>query len=125
VKTSVFVGVSVDGFIARPDGGLDFLDAGGNEAHGYEEFIATVDTLVMGRKTFETVLGFGVWPYGERRVVVLSSRRRSLSVAGSSGRTVRRPRSLRGWPRRERSTSTSTAASRSRASSPRAWSSDS
>jgi len=88
VKTSVFVGVSVDGFIARPDGGLDFLDAGGNEAHGYEEFIATVDTLVMGRKTFETVLGFGVWPYGERRVVVLSSRAVDLSAAIALGGRV-------------------------------------
>jgi dihydrofolate reductase len=71
---SVFVGASVDGFIARSDDALDFLDAGGNEPHGYEEFIATVDALVIGRKTFEVVLGFPDWPYGNRRVVVLSSR---------------------------------------------------
>ena len=58
MKASVFVGVSVDGFLARPNGELDFLDAGGQEPHGYEEFIATVDTLVIGRKTFEIVLGF-------------------------------------------------------------------
>ena len=85
MKTSVFVGVSVDGFIAREDGGLDFLDAGGNEAHGYEEFIATVDTLVMGRKTYETVLGFGVWPYGERRVVVLSRQPVDLTPVAKLG----------------------------------------
>jgi dihydrofolate reductase len=78
----------VDGFIARPDGGLDFLDAGGSEAHGYEEFIATVDTIVMGRKTFETVLGFGVWPYGERRVVVLSSQPADLATASARGGRV-------------------------------------
>src|SRR5262249_25285389 len=42
MKASVFVGTSLDGFIARPDGALDFLDAGGNEPHGYEEFMATV-----------------------------------------------------------------------------------
>ena len=36
MKASVFVGTSVDGFIARPDGALDFLDSGGGEAHGYE-----------------------------------------------------------------------------------------
>lgn len=71
---SVFVGASVDGFIARLDGTLDFLDAGGSEPHGYDEFIATVDVLVMGRNTFDTVVGFGVWPYGDRRVVVLSHR---------------------------------------------------
>jgi dihydrofolate reductase len=71
---SVFVGTSVDGFIARPNGALDFLDAGGNEPHGYEEFMATVDTLVIGRNTYETILGFPGWPYGRKRVVVLSSR---------------------------------------------------
>ena len=82
VKVSVFVGVSVDGFIARPDGSLDFLDTGGGESegHGYEEFIATIDTLVMGRNTFETVLGFKAWPYGKRRVVVLSTRPVDLST---------------------------------------------
>lgn len=71
---SVFVGTSVDGFIARSNDALDFLSAGGDAPHGYEEFIATVDTLVIGRKTFEVVLGFPEWPYGDRRVVVLSSR---------------------------------------------------
>ena len=73
MKISVFCGTSVDGFIARADGGLDFLDAGGNEPHGYEEFIATIDTIVIGRKTYETVLGFDQWFYGDKRVVVLSS----------------------------------------------------
>jgi dihydrofolate reductase len=88
MNTSVFVGVSVDGFIARVNGELDFLDAGGDEPHGYEEFIATVDTIVMGRKTFETVLGFGVWPYGERPVVVLSGQSVDLSQAASRGGRV-------------------------------------
>ena len=53
---SVFVGVSVDGFIARLNGDLDFLPAGGGEPHGYDEFIASVDAIVIGRQTFETVL---------------------------------------------------------------------
>ena len=75
MKISVFCGTSVDGFIARPDGALDFLDAGGNEPHGYEEFTATIDTIVIGRNTYETVLAFPAWPYGaDKRVVVLSSR---------------------------------------------------
>ena len=73
MRMSVFVGISVDGFMARANGELDFLDVSGDEPHGYEEFIATVDTLVIGRKTFETVLAFGSWPYGRKRVVVLSS----------------------------------------------------
>ena len=74
MKVSVFVGTSVDGFIARPNGAFDFLPAGGGEPHGYNEFMATVDALVIGRKTFEIVLALPEWPYGDRRVVVLSSR---------------------------------------------------
>jgi dihydrofolate reductase len=72
VKASVFIGTSLDGFIARPNGELDFLPPGGGEPHGYEEFMATVDALVIGRKTFETVLAFETWPYGEKPVFVLS-----------------------------------------------------
>jgi dihydrofolate reductase len=74
MKVSVFIGTSVDGFIARPNGDLDFLPAGGGEPHGYNEFMASVDALVIGRNTFETVLAFPEWPYGDKRVVVLSSR---------------------------------------------------
>jgi len=74
VKASVFVGTSVDGFIARANGDLDFLPPGGGEPHGYEEFMATVDALVIGRKTYETVLTFDEWPYPGKRVFVLSSR---------------------------------------------------
>lgn len=74
MKASVFVGTSLDGFIARPNGALDFLDAGGNEPHGYDEFMASVDALVIGRHTFDTVLGFGGWAYGKKPVFVLSNR---------------------------------------------------
>jgi dihydrofolate reductase len=74
VKASVFIGTSLDGFIARANGDLDFLPPGGGEPHGYDEFMATVDALVIGRKTFETVLTFDKWPYGEKPVFVLSSR---------------------------------------------------
>ncbi len=74
MKLSVFCGVSVDGFLARPNHALDFLDAGGQEPHGFEEFFGSVDAVVIGRKTFEVVLTFGKWVYGKKRVVVLSSR---------------------------------------------------
>lgn len=80
MAVSVFIGTSVDGFIARRNGSLDFLPPGGGEPHGYDEFIASVDALVIGRKTFETVLGFDAWPYGDTRVVVLSSRPVDLSA---------------------------------------------
>jgi dihydrofolate reductase len=79
MTVSVFIGISVDGFIARPNGDLDFLPAGSGEPHGYDEFMASVDALVIGRKTFETVLRFATWPYGDKRVVVLSSRPVDLS----------------------------------------------
>ncbi len=74
MKLSVFIGTSLDGFIARKNGEFDFLPTGGGESHGYNEFIATVDTILIGRKTFETVLPMKPWPYGNKRVVVLSSR---------------------------------------------------
>jgi dihydrofolate reductase len=80
MSVSVFVGTSVDGFIARRNGDLDFLPPDGGEPHGYVEFMAGIDALVIGRKTFETVLAFPAWPYGQKRVVVLSSSPIDLSV---------------------------------------------
>jgi dihydrofolate reductase len=73
MKASVFVGISVDGFMARVNGALDFLPAQ-PEPHGYDEFMASVDALVIGRNTFEIVLGFGGWAYGTKPVFVLSTR---------------------------------------------------
>jgi dihydrofolate reductase len=73
VNASVFIGTSLDGFIARVNGDFDFLPPGGGEPHGYNEFMATVEALVIGRKTFETVLTFDTWPYGEKPVFVLST----------------------------------------------------
>jgi dihydrofolate reductase len=73
MTVSVFVGASVDGFIARSNHDLDWLPADA-EPHGYDEFIATVDAIVIGRNTFEKVLSFESWPYADKRVVVLSSR---------------------------------------------------
>jgi dihydrofolate reductase len=73
ITLSVFCGVSVDGFLARPDHALDFLSAGEAEPHGFEEFYGSVDVVVIGRKTFEVVLTFGKWFYGKKPVWVLSS----------------------------------------------------
>ena len=83
MRASVFVGTSVDGFIARPNGALDFLPPGGGEEHGYEAFFASVDALVIGRKTYETVLAFDKWPYGEKPVFVLSTRPLAPAPAGA------------------------------------------
>lgn len=74
IRFSVFIATSLDGFIARPDGNLDWLIGAADPAddHGYADFMAGIDTLAMGRNTFEKVLTFGEWPYLGRRVVVFS-----------------------------------------------------
>ena len=82
MKATVFVGASLDGFIARPNGDLDWLPHGA-EDHGYDAFIATVDALAMGRNTYDKVLTFGTWPYGKKPVFVLSSRLLSPGPPGA------------------------------------------
>jgi dihydrofolate reductase len=77
----VFIATSVDGFIARTDGSIDWLEQANavvppGQDCGYGAFIASVDALVMGRNTFETVQRMTPWPYGDKPVYVLS---RSLS----------------------------------------------
>ncbi|HEY3350706.1 MAG TPA: dihydrofolate reductase family protein [Thermoanaerobaculia bacterium] len=83
MKASVFVGTSLDGFLARPGGSFDFLPPGGGEPHGYDEFMATVDALVIGRNTFDVVLAFPSWPYGKKPVFVLSRRALPPAPAGA------------------------------------------
>jgi dihydrofolate reductase len=77
MKASVYVGTSLDGFIARRDGSIDWLNEANalvpeGEDCGFKAFMDSVDTLIMGRKTYEQVLTFGQWPYGDTPVVVLS-----------------------------------------------------
>ncbi len=76
IRFSAFIATSLDGYIARKNGSLDWLPGSdGNETgdeHGFAEFFASVDMLVMGRKTYETVLTFKEWPYRGKRVIVLS-----------------------------------------------------
>jgi dihydrofolate reductase len=80
MQTSVFIAKSLDGYIARLDGSLDWLPTDDVEPHGYDEFIAGVDALVIGRGTYETVLGFGGWAYGTKPVIVLSASLSELNV---------------------------------------------
>jgi dihydrofolate reductase len=77
VTTSVYIAASLDGFIARRDGSLDWLDDANaivpdGEDCGFQAFMDTVGALIMGRKTYEQVVSFGQWPYGGTPVVVLS-----------------------------------------------------
>ena len=96
LSCSVFIACSLDGFIAREDGSIDWLtgnddpEADENEDYGYGEFISTVDAIVMGRNTFEKVRTFEPWPY-EKRVIVLTHKdlnlpdRLSDTVSAMSG----------------------------------------
>ncbi len=61
-KIKLFIASSLDGFIARPDGSLDWLPNDGND-YGYNDFITTIDTTLMGGKTYRDVLTFGDFPY--------------------------------------------------------------
>lgn len=74
---TVFIGTSLDGFIAREDGDITWLTGRGESAGdmGFFAFLDTVDTVVLGRTTYETVLAFGedAWVYGDRRVAVVST----------------------------------------------------
>lgn len=82
-KCSVFIATSLDGFISRSDGSIDWLNEASalvpeGEDTGYGEFMSSVDALVIGRNTFEQVLSFGEWPYGSTPVIVLSRQLKSL-----------------------------------------------
>ena len=74
-KVSVFIATSLDGFIAREDGGIDWLptDSEDGEDYGYKDFIKAIDAIVMGRNTFELVVTFDEWYYGDLPVFVLTN----------------------------------------------------
>jgi dihydrofolate reductase len=74
MNTIVYVGTSLDGFIARINGEFDWLSRFANDEaiRAYEELISRIDAIVIGRGTFEKVLAFPSWPYG-KPVFVLST----------------------------------------------------
>lgn len=71
---NVFIATSIDGFIARPDGGLDWLKPFEGEEHGYQRFFDSIDALVIGRGTWDVVRAFEAWPYAGKRCVVMTRR---------------------------------------------------
>ena len=82
MQCSSYIATSLDGFIAKADGSLDWLDQANalvpeGADCGYAQYMASVDVIVMGRKTFETVLSFGAWPY-DKPVYVVSRQWHSL-----------------------------------------------
>jgi dihydrofolate reductase len=82
-KLVLYIAASLDGYIARPDGGIDWLVKHDNPVtdYGYNEFYATIDAMLMGRKTYEVTLGFGEWPHGDRPCYVATNSRESPAHA--------------------------------------------
>lgn len=78
-KLSVFIATSIDGYIAKKDDGLDWLETfsspleSPNEDYGFKEFLNQVDALVMGSNTYKIAASANNWPYEGKRVIVLSS----------------------------------------------------
>ena len=90
-KVSIFIAMSLDGFIARTNGSIDWLDKANLKVHegedfGYTTFLESVDTLILGRNTYETVLEFDDWPYKEKRIIVLTTNKIKIPI--NSANTV-------------------------------------
>jgi len=87
MKASVYIATTLDGFIARENGGLDWLPGSDgnmpveaeNEDYGFNSFLQSIDVLVMGRNTYEFAVNQGAWPYENKQVIVLSSTLRRLA----------------------------------------------
>lgn len=76
MKISYYVAMSADGYIATADGGVDWLESVEMEGedYGYHAFFGSTDGLLMGRTTFDQIIRFGAWPYGEKRCWVWTNR---------------------------------------------------
>jgi dihydrofolate reductase len=97
----VYIAMSLDGFIATPDGSVAWLDPFEGADFGYAAFASDIEAIVMGRTTFEQVLGFGDWPYPGKQTIVLSARRdpelpHDARGTGDAARLVRELRAVRG-----------------------------
>ncbi len=83
-KISVYIATSIDGYIAKKDDGLDWLENfnppsdKNDEDYGHNEFMSSIDTLVMGKNTYNIASSVDVWPYPGKRVIVLSSSLKSV-----------------------------------------------
>lgn len=99
-RIKLYIATSLDGFIARENGSIDWLTEYKNNPetdYGYSEFYVSIGTVLMGRKTYEQVLGFGDWPYGEKKAYVFTRQKEPLRreknvefVSGDVGEFVRR-----------------------------------
>lgn len=101
-RIKLYIAASLDGFIARKDGSIDWLAEYENSSetdYGYSEFYASIGTVLMGRKTYEQALGFGEWPYGEKKSYVFTRQKEPMRrennvefVSGDIGKFMRQLR---------------------------------
>lgn len=80
-RIKLYIATSLDGFIARENGSIDWLTEYDNNPetdYGYSKFYSSIGTVLMGRKTYEQVLGFGDWPYKEKKSYVFTRQKESL-----------------------------------------------
>lgn len=79
-KVILYIAMSLDGYIARKNGNIDWLDGDGSESNsdfGYEEFYSSIDTVIMGRKTYDQILTLGEYPYKGTKGYVYTSKERT------------------------------------------------
>ena len=101
-RVVVFIATSLDGYIARPNGDVDWLFT--DQDYGYSEFIAGVDTIIMGRKSYQTIVDLGEWPYAAMNVYVYTRRPTHPDdprVTFTSVPPVELVEELRKWPGRD------------------------
>ncbi len=99
-RVKLYIASSLDGYIARENGSIDWLTEYENNSetdYGYSEFYSSIGTVLMGRKTYEQVLGFGDWPYAEKKTYVFTRQKEPLNreknvefVSGDIGEFARR-----------------------------------
>ena len=79
-KITIYIATSIDGYIARKDGSLDWLDqvGGFNEDYGFQKMLDSIDAVILGRKTYEVAASVVDWPYKGKRIVVLSNSLKSV-----------------------------------------------
>lgn len=95
MKITYYVAMSADGFIAREDGDVSWLDELNIKPGetGYEEFFAHIDGLVMGRNTYDFIFNYGSWPYGNKPTWIFTTRNLEI-LQGANLRIVKTPEDL-------------------------------
>lgn len=75
MKTFAYIAQSIDGFIAKPDGNLDWLDHNSyGEDYGFREFLRNIDVILMGANTFSVIMNFDEWVYTNKKVFIMSNK---------------------------------------------------